>query len=301
MNPQLSKLINYILAASLATMLAAANHSLAEEETNHKVEELTAEIQALTKQLEKLTSKEVRSDNSNAEVISEDADIAEAATDFETKANRWSGSIELGFVDSNGNTEETTTKSRAEIYRETAQWKYTLLFNSSASQTDGENTAEKYFLANRLSYKYSEQDYIYGYHSYEDDRFGGFDYITTLSMGYGRTILDNDTMEWNTEIGPGYRYSKIADKIHGEDSEEAILRIFTKYIWAFSENSTFSQDFDVETGSDNTISSSRTALEVKVIGEVAIVLSYTIKYKEQVPVGTRHADTETAVTVSYSF
>ena len=87
----------------------------------------------------------------------------------------------------------------------------------------------------------------------------------------------------------------------GKDSEEAILRIASDYQWKFSANSTFSQDFDIEAGNDNTISSSRTALEVKVIGEVAIVWSYSIKYKEQVPAGTRHADTETAVTVSYSF
>ena len=219
----------------------------------------------------------------------------------EEETKLWSGSVEFGFVDTSGNTEETTTKSRAEIFRETEQWKYTFLFDSSASQTDGDNTAEKYFLANRLSYKYADQDYVYGYHSYDDDRFSGFDYITTFSMGYGRTILDNETMKWDAEVGPGYRSSKVDDESNGEDSEEIVLRMFTNYKWKFSENATFSQGFDVEAGEDNTISNSRTALEVKVIGEVAIVLSYTVKYKEEVPADTKHADTETTVAVSYSF
>ncbi len=307
-----SSVLQKTLAASLVASLLAASHTLAEEEkelteeASQKVEELTAEIQALTEQLEKLTTQIDSSDGSNAEEISEEAedikevaeDIAEAATDIEEEAKIWSGSVEFGFVDTNGNTEETTTKSRAEVFRETEQWKYTFLFNSSASQTDGENTAEKYFVANRLSYKYSEKDYIYGYHSYDDDRFSGFDYITTFSMGYGRTILDNDTMEWNAEIGPGYRYTK---EDSGDVTEEAVVRMFTNYKWEFSDNATFSQGFNVEAGEDNTISNSRTALEVKVIGEVAIVLSYTVKYKEEVPVDTKHADTETTIGVSYSF
>ena len=301
MNLQSAKLVNYRLVATLVSMLVADNVCFAEQNTSQKAEQLTAEIQALTEQLETLTSKQGDADTSHSKVISEQANITQTTTDADTEAKLWRGSIEFGFVDSNGNNEETTVKGRAEIYRETEQWQSMLLFNTSASQTDGINTAEKYFLANRLSYKYCEQNSLYGYHSYEDDRFSGFDYITTLSMGYGRTLLASDTMQWNTEIGPGYRYSNIADQTEGEDSEEAILRIATDYQWKFSANSTFSQDFDIETGNDNTISSSRTALEVKVIGEVAIVWSYSIKYKEQVPAGTRHADTETAVTVSYSF
>ncbi|ARN74579.1 DUF481 domain-containing protein [Oceanicoccus sagamiensis] len=309
------RVLQKTLAASLVASLLAANQSLAEEEramtpeASQKVEALNAEIQALTEQLEQLTSQIDSSDGSDAEEITEEAedikdvaaDIAEAAADIEEETKLWTGSVEFGFVDTNGNTEETSTKSRAEIFRETEDWKYTFLFSSSYSQSDGINTAEKYFLANRLSYKYNEKDYIYGYHSYDDDRFSGFDYITTFSMGYGRTILDNDTMEWNAEIGPGYRYSKVDDEDNGEDSEEAVVRMFTNYIWDFAENSTFTQGFNVEAGEDNTISNSRTALEVKVIGEVSIVLSYTVKYKEEVPADTKHADTETAVTVSYSF
>ena len=230
-----SSVLQKTLAASLVASLLAASHSLAEEErtmsdeANQKVEELTAEIQALTEQLEKLTQEIDSSDGSDAEEVSEEAedikevaaDIAEAAADIEEEAKIWSGSVELGFVDTNGNTEETTTKSRAEIFRETDQWKYTFLFNSSYSQTDGNNTAEKYFVANRLAYKYSEKDYIYGYHSYDDDRFSGFDYITTFSIGYGRTLLNNETMEWNAEIGPGYRYPK---EDSGDVTEEAVVR-----------------------------------------------------------------------------
>jgi putative salt-induced outer membrane protein YdiY len=169
------------------------------------------------------------------------------------------------------------------------------------SETDGVNTAEKYFVANRLAYNYTEKDYTYGYHSYDDDRFGGFDYQTTFSGGYGRNIIDTDDVEWDAEIGPGYRISKTADDQTGEDSEELVLRLFTNYVWDFSENSTFSQRLNVEAGEDNTVSNSRTALEVKVIGEVSIILSYTIKYTETVPADTKHADTESAVTVSYSF
>lgn len=221
------------------------------------------------------------------------------AEDSETKL--WSGDMEFGYVDTSGNTEESTIKSRAEVNREKDQWRYKILFDSLNSEASGERSAEKYFLANRLARHYSETDFIFGYASYDDDRFSGFDYQATVAAGWGRRLINDETMQWDVEIGPGYRYNKVDDETTSEDSEELILRGFTQYSWDFSDTANFSQSLNVEAGEDNTISKSVTALKVQVIGALALKLSYTIKYTEEVPVNRKHADTETAVTVVYSF
>lgn len=228
---------------------------------------------------------------SSAQLYAKDAD----------SSSLWSGDAEFGYVDTSGNTEKTTIKSRAEANREKDQWRYKITFDSLNSKASDERSAEKYFLSNRLAYQYDDNNFVFAYASYDDDRFSGFDYQATVAAGWGRRLLNNDIMQWDVEIGPGYRISKVDDGTTGEDSDEAILRGFTKYSWNFSETANFSQSLNIETGSDNTISKSITALKVQIIGALALKLSYTVKYTEEVPVATKHADTETAVTVVYSF
>ena len=97
----------------------------------------------------------------------------------------WSGDAEFGYVDTSGNTEETTIKGRAQANREQDEWRYNITFDSLNSTANDARSAEKYFLSNRLAYQYQENDYVFAYASYDDDRFSGFDYQATVSAGWG--------------------------------------------------------------------------------------------------------------------
>ena len=214
----------------------------------------------------------------------------------------WKGDVEFGYVDRSGNTEETTVRSGFNADRENGKYRYNITLDAINTEANSDRTAERYFFSNRLGYEYTEHDYAFVYGSYDDDRFSGFDYQTTLAVGYGRRLINDEIMQWDLEVGPGYRISKVADDVTDtSDSEEVILRVASKYSWDFSETAKFTQTTDVEAGEENTISRAETALTLKVIGSVALKLSYTIRYTEEVPNDTAHADKETAVTVSYSF
>lgn len=213
----------------------------------------------------------------------------------------WSGDLEFGYVATSGNTETKTVKSRADVKREVEKWRYTIHFDSLNTSEDDDRSAERYFLSNKIDYKYSDRSYLFGYASYSDDRFSGFDYQAVVAAGWGYRIIENSTMTWDAEIGPGYRINKVEDSATEDDDREAILRAYTKYEWELSSSATFSQELQVEKGGDNTISKSVTALKTTIIGALAMKLSYTVKYTEEVPVGNKHADTETAVTLVYSF
>jgi putative salt-induced outer membrane protein YdiY len=292
-----------LLTANAGAEEGAEEATILSEKEAEKVETLTTQIQLLTEKLKELTSdtnsKEATAD---AEDIAEIArDILETAEEVEEEAKIWTGDIEFGYVDTSGNTEESSTKIRANVDREKDAWRYNLSLDSLYSQTDDERTAEKYFLSNRLAYEYTEKNYVFGYMSYDDDDFSGYDYQATIAAGYGRRILNDDAMQWDLEIGPGFRKSKVDDETIGEDSEEAIIRIFSEYSWDINDNANFSQTLSTEVGEDNTVSRSITALSTKIVGDLSLRLSYTIKYNEEVPIDTKHADTETSVTVMYSF
>ena len=81
-----------------------------------------------------------------------------------------------------------------------------------------------------LNPRYLNNDYVYGYASYDEDHFSGFDFQVATSLGWGHRIINKEDMEWDVEIGPGYRFSKVDSGIAvGDVSEEVILRLFTSY------------------------------------------------------------------------
>jgi putative salt-induced outer membrane protein len=59
--------------------------------------------------------------------------------------------------------------------------------------------------------------------------------------------------------------------------------------------------FAIESGADNRYTESVTSLSTDVWGDIALVLSYTIKSNSDVPVGTEKTDTFTAISLEYSF
>lgn len=215
---------------------------------------------------------------------------------------KWDGDLELGYVSTSGNSETSNFKFRADAKRSSGNWLYDAHFDSLNSEEDGTRSAEKYFVSNRVTYSYTKQDYWFGYGSYEDDRFSGYDYQATVAAGMGRRLIDRGTMNWDIEFGPGYRVGKLEEETADEkDDKELIARLYSKYSWQFSPNARFVQEIGVESGSDNTTSRSVTALKTDIAGGFALKLSYTVKYTEEVPAENKHADTETAVTLVYNF
>lgn len=228
---------------------------------------------------------------------------ANAQAEADTAQKAWKGDVEFGYTEISGNSESTTIKGHINAARTFGKWKNTTIFDALNASDDGDRSAEKYFLSDKLDRALSDHDYLFAFASYEDDRYSGFDYQATIAAGYGFKILNRDTMQWDAEVGPGYRYSKY-DEVNadGDDDEsEVILRLATKYNWQFSDTAEFEQVVSVEAGEENTVSKSSTSLKTTIIGQFSLKLAYIVKYTEEVPADKKHADTETVVTVGYSF
>jgi len=219
-------------------------------------------------------------------------------------ASLWAGDIELGYVDTSGNTDTASLNAKLKGAYEFNRWKNTAELDVLRTEEGDETTADKWFLSDKLDYKFTDSDYAFLYGRYDDDEFDGFEYQFVVSAGYGRKLIDHDTKTLDVEVGPGYRRSKTEDVDGGESGEtenETIIRASLDFSWAFSEGAKLIQELGIESGEEATVSRSVTALQTQIIGSLAMKASLTLENTSEVPEGTHKTDRKTALTLVYSF
>jgi putative salt-induced outer membrane protein len=237
----------------------------------------------------------------------EEEEVIEEAAEPELK--RWEGNIEVGYVKTTGNTEESSGKGAFDITYRKNDWRNVARGDYFRSESDGDDTARRYLINNRTGYVFTERDYIWLSLTYEDDDFNGFEYTASGAIGYGRQLIKRDNMDWIFEIGPGYRFTETEDTkdengliiLEGEEEDEAILRINTEYQWRITDTSKFEQLLSTEIGSDNTVSRSMSSLILNVVGALNVKLSYEVNHTKEVPDDKDETDTITSVTLLYGF
>jgi len=210
----------------------------------------------------------------------------------------WSGKATLGYLATSGNTENSTLNSGVEVGFATGKWAhFANAFAISAAESDV-TTAEAYELGWKSERELSDKDFLFGRLEWRKDRFGGYDTQFSQTVGYGRRIIDNDKHKFNVEIGAGARQSELQI---GTKENETIFRGGAYYTWDFSETAQFRQDVTVEGGEENTYTESVTAISAKLMGNLALVASYTIKNNSDVPALTEKTDTYSALSLEYGF
>jgi len=210
----------------------------------------------------------------------------------------WSGKATLGYLATSGNTENTTLNTGFEIGYTKGKWAHLLDAAAINATEDESTTTEAYDLGWKSERNITDKDFVFGRLNWRKDRFGGFDTQFSQTVGYGRRLIDNDKHMLNAEIGAGARQSESQD---GTEEDETVFRGGMYYKWLFSETTEFRQDLTAEGGKDNTYVESVTALSAKLIGDLALVASYTVKHNTDVPPLTEETDTYTALSLEYSF
>lgn len=210
----------------------------------------------------------------------------------------WSGKATLGYLATSGNTENSTLNAGFEVGYTKNKWDH--LFDVAAiNASENEiTTAEAYWSNWKSERNISEKDFLFGRLSWRHDLFGGYRTQFSQTIGYGRRLIDIDKHHLNAEVGAGARQSELQD---GSSDNDTIFRGGLYYKWLFSETANFSQDLTVEAGDLNTYTESVTALTAQLVGNLALVASYTIKNNSDVPPLTEKTDTYTALSLEYVF
>lgn len=223
---------------------------------------------------------------------------AQTNTEEQKAVSSWKSQAELGFVKTSGNTKTSSTNIKFDITNEGEKWRHNVHIEGYSTKTDNITSAERYQFSEKSDYKFNEFDYLFLRTDYDKDRFGGFEYQASFSLGYGRRLLNKDTMTFDVEIGPGIRYSQV---ILFETEKESLLRVAAKYNWDITENSKFTQEFAYDEGEDLTVSKSITTLQANIQSNLAMKWTHTVKHNSVVPLGVKKTATETAVTLVYLF
>ena len=226
------------------------------------------------------------------------ANAQEEASEEEEDTGPWAGKVSLGYLATSGNTDNSSLSTNFEVGYTAGNWVHTLTgsaFNASESNT---TTAESYGAGWKSERNLSESNFLFGQLDYRHDRFSGYTYQFSQTVGYGWRILHTGAHTLGAEIGGGARQSETNA---GMSANEFVVRGQGNYRWNFSETANFTFGLLIEHGDINTYTQSDLALRARIIGSLLLVASYTIKDNSEVPAGTENTDTFTALSLEYAF
>jgi putative salt-induced outer membrane protein len=210
----------------------------------------------------------------------------------------WSGKATLGYLATSGNTENSTLNTGFEVGYTKGKWDHLLTAKAINASEDNVTTAESYAVGWKSQRNLTEHDFMFGRLNWIEDAFGGYATQFSQTVGYGRRLINTDKHKLNAEIGGGARQSELQD---GTSANETVLRGGLYYKWHFSETAEFRQDLTAEGGELNTLVISVTELSAQLVGNLALVASYTVKHNTDVPPTTEKTDTYTALSLEYAF
>lgn len=229
---------------------------------------------------------------------------AYAGADFVEGDRTFAADAELGATVTTGNTESTSVKGRLDMKHELGNWENQYLLEALYKEDDGEETGKRYYGLVQGNYTLSDKDYIFINTNHEIDPFTGFDSTTIASAGYGRKFIDTEKTLFSIEVGPGYRYKRLDDESAleaGYDSESSwighgVMNFETK----ISDSAKFKQMFVADVG-DNFEGRSETSVTANIIGALAMKFAVVVRYNSEPLEDTKSTDTETNMTLLYSF
>ena len=240
-------------------------------------------------------------------VLTCSAPFVYAETPF-TPLEPLSAELELGVIAITGNTESTALKAKATVKQDFEAWKAKYQLDTlykrgkNEGETDTRTTAHKLFLSAQSDYKLSsENTSVFVYGSYTRDRFSGYKYQNTVSVGYSARLLANEDSFLDYSIGPGYSFSK-TDK--DTEDEMAIVHVELQYEYTLSPNAMFQQALSTEAAlqnDKNTRSKSETSISVKLRDDLSMKAAYSLTHNSQVLNNKKHTDGTTSIIFAYTF
>jgi len=213
----------------------------------------------------------------------------------------WSGSAELSFLSTSGNTTTSSLGSGLEVDYKPAPW--TVIFKAGylRSSTDGVTTAEQLNASVKGIRDLTPRIDVYAGGGYLRNRFAGLNSFITGEGGAGYKILVGPVHTLRGELGLGYNRE---DRLVGGNRNYASARAGLGYKWEFSKTAAFTNDASYQrdfSDSENWIFSDKAAVAASLTATFSLKASYTLLYRHE-PVPTfKRTDTATAVALVAKF
>jgi len=220
----------------------------------------------------------------------------------------WFTSAELGAISTSGNTNGTSVTGKIDARHETPRWSHEFLVSGYFKEDEFEDengerqhvrSAERWATSAKASLKLlrdGRRAFILG--SHVNDKFGAYIRYSTLAVGYGSRVLARQDKTLDVEVGPGYF---AGERETGEDEDGLTVRGAAQFRWQVSPSAFFAQTVSVEKGTSNTHSVAETSLSTKINGTMQMKAGFSIRSDTSVPDDKKNTDTQTSLTMVYSF
>lgn len=211
----------------------------------------------------------------------------------------WKGKGEAGIVFARGNTEADTVNFKLAMSEEVDRWKHALDMSALRATSDGVKSADRFTAGWQSDYKLSERTFSFGALRYERDRFSGFTYQASASAGLGYKFYDTDRTKLSGQVGAGYR--RIRDDVTGVTSGDAVFVAGLDYSKVLTATTNIVDKFHLESGSDNTLLSNFSGVEVKMSTKLALSVGLDVQHNTKPPAPRKKTDTVTTLNLVYAF
>lgn len=184
------------------------------------------------------------------------------------------GEGEAAYLKSSGSSQQETFKGFTFTRYQRDAWTHELRLEGLNEYNDltGQRTRERYFVLEKTSWNFTPRDYLFVKPQYEKDVQSAFEYQSQVALGYGHQFLKTDTLFLTTDVGAGYRHSK-AD-VTGDSKDEAVGNAALKFEWKFRPGARFTEDVSVDTGPENTVTRTRSAVIFALAGRFGLTVAY---------------------------
>lgn len=213
----------------------------------------------------------------------------------------WSGSGELSFVSTSGNTDTESLGLGLEITYKPGVWTTEAKLGYLRAETESELTAEKLNGFLELRRSLSERFDIYARATYLQNEFAGLNSSWGIEVGGLYKALTGDRHFLDLSAGLGYTTE---DRTSEADRDFAMATLAAQYKWAVSRTTDFTNDFyyiyDFDDSEDWRIANA-TALSTSINSIFSLKVAYALTYLNQPPVGFEKRDAVSSVALVAKF
>jgi len=216
----------------------------------------------------------------------------------------WAGEAELGISSSGGNTDNTLVNTKIDFDLVKKRWRHNIFGHFYYAENNGKGTAENCDIGYKPRYFMTDQDYLFAFLRYDQDKFASIDHRTTGVAGYGRQFISIEKHLLDVELGLGARETIYLPSPSTADlnNNEIVYFLGGKYIGRISNTARFFETVRVEAAQDNSYIESITGLGLSITGSLSAKISYTVRYNTDVTGDKgKKIDTLTGVNLVYSF
>ena len=222
----------------------------------------------------------------------------------------WTGKGQLGFVDTQGNTNSKSANAMLDMGLVEAPWKHALHMEGLYGQSNGIAAAERWQALWQSNYDFTSRLFGFGGLRYDHDLFSGFQYQGSVTAGAGYNLFNTKETQLSVQLGAGYRILRPEELVKTPTGTErfllprasdAIVTAGLNFSQALSATTAITDKATLESGSLDTLITNALALTVKMSDKLALSVGYSIEENTKPPAGLKKLDTIETINLVYGF